>query len=271
MGKIRVKTLGDEALEKEQKKEAKKRQEAKKTQEVKAEEQTPAPSIETVEEKAVKTETKEEIKEEKPKKKEFVKTTDRTRSKNYQTVAKLVDKSKEYNLTDALSLLEKLKTAKFDETVELHINTTETGINGTLDLPHGTGKKVRVAIADEALISEIEKGKIDFDILLAVPQMMPRLAKVAKVLGPRGLMPNPKNGTITQNPQEVAKKFEGGQVRFKTETKSPIIHLSVGKLSFGEKKLSENINTVLKALPIGKVKNATLKSTMSPGIKIQLN
>ncbi|MBI2190183.1 MAG: 50S ribosomal protein L1 [Candidatus Levybacteria bacterium] len=205
----------------------------------------------------------------------------RTRSRRYQTVAGLVEKNKLYPINEALSLLAKLKTARFDETVELHINTIENGISGTLTLPHGTGKKTRVAIADpstssgqvqlDELLKKIEKGKIDFDVLLATPDVMPKLAKVAKFLGPRGLMPNPKNGTITDKPAEAAKKYEGGQTSFKTESKTPIIHLSLGKISFGEKKLMENIVAVLKALPSQKVKNATLKLTMSPGIKIKLD
>lgn len=204
----------------------------------------------------------------------------RTRSRKYQTVAGLVEKNKLYSINEALSLLAKLKTARFDETVELHINTVENGISGNLTLPHGTGKKTRVAIADpttssgqvqlDELLKKIEKGKIDFDVLLATPDVMPKLAKVAKFLGPRGLMPNPKNGTITDKPAEAAKKYEGGQTSFKTESKTPIIHLSLGKVSFGEKKLLENLAAVFKALPKTKIKNATLKSTMSPGIKLAI-
>jgi large subunit ribosomal protein L1 len=137
-------------------------------------------------------------------------------------------------------------------------------------LPNGTGKKTKVAIADDALIAEVEKGVISFDILVATPSMMPKLAKVAKVLGPKGLMPNPKNGTITDKPEEVAKKYEGGQVNFKTETKTPIIHLTVGKMSFGHEKLTENINALITAVKKSNIVNATLKSTMSPGIKLKV-
>lgn len=276
MGKVRIKTFGDEALEEEQEKKQKKRKEsrlAKKTakgahggervvsmapseEEVTKTEELQVPKEEKVE--------KEELKQKK--KTKFLKK--KSRSKRYQAVAKLVDRQKTYSLSEALELLPKLKLSNFDETVELHINTSETGVSGMLNLPHGTGKKIRVVVASDEIIKEIEKGKINFDVLLSTPDMMPKLAKVAKFLGPKGLMPNPKNGTITQKIDEAVKKFESGQVRFKTEAKSPIIHLFVGKLSFGEKKLLENINTVLKALPSGKVKNVTLKSTMSPGIKV---
>jgi large subunit ribosomal protein L1 len=100
--------------------------------------------------------------------------------------------------------------------------------------------------------------------------MMVKLAKVARVLGPRGLMPNPKNGTITSNPAEVAKKYEGGQVNFKTEAKSPIMHLTAGKMSFGKEKLTQNIESLIAAVKKSNIVNATLKSTMSPGLKIKI-
>ncbi|OGK38740.1 hypothetical protein A3F03_02360 [Candidatus Roizmanbacteria bacterium RIFCSPHIGHO2_12_FULL_41_11] len=181
-----------------------------------------------------------------------------------------MDKTKVYPMTEALELLAKFQKAKFDETVELHLNTTRTGILGSLILPHGTGKTTKVAIADDQLIAEIETGKIDFDILFAKPEMMPKLARVAKILGPRGLMPNPKNGTITQNPHDLRKKYERGQVSFKTEAKSPLIHLSVGKFSFGDKKLARNINAILQAVKPENIQKIVLKSTMSPGIKIRV-
>ena len=139
-----------------------------------------------------------------------------------------------------------------------------------MKLPHGTGKTTKVKIVDDALLAEIESGKISFDILVATPAMMPKLAKVAKILGPRGLMPNPKAGTITEKPEEVVKKYEGGVNNFRTELKAPIIHLTVGKLSFGEEKLSQNIKSAFDAVKKENIKTAVLKSTMSPGIKLQV-
>jgi len=272
MGKIRVKTLGVEELEEKEKKQAKKRAEAKTAKQADTSDgdrlslRSHGSSEVKETEKSITTESTE------PKKKKQKKSAPAAKakhSKNYQTVAKMVEK-KPYTLTDAVELLKKLKRAKFDETVELHINTIETGISGNLSLPHGTGKKTIVAIADEKIISDIEKGKIEFDILISAPEMMPKLAKVARILGPRGLMPNPKNGTVTANPQDLVKKYEGGQVSFKTEAKSPIIHLTVGKISFEEKQLLENIKTVLNAINASKIKNITLKSTMSPAIKIKI-
>lgn len=266
MGKIRVKTFGDEAEEKKQKEKLDRKKEAKKIEKI-------------AEEKAVEPET--EIKEEKlsgaksasggPKKKEkFQKKQKAFHSTQYFTLIKQVDTSKTYSLSEALELLEKLQRKSFDETVELHINTLSGGVSGNVVLPNGTGKKTRVAIANDTLIAEIEKGIINFDILLATPDLMPKLARVAKVLGPRGLMPNPKNGTITENPEGVVKKYEAGQINFKTEGKAPIIHLTIGKMSFGPKKLSQNIEALISAVKKSNIVNATLKSTMSPGIKLKI-
>lgn len=283
MGKIRVKTLGIEESEKKQQRQAKIRQEKKsasrrtaKAPGLKGGERVVAvgPSEEEIAQEEQSAQTtpslqKDAIKPEKAKTKKQAKK--RTRSKRYDVAAKLVDKTKKYSLSEALALLPKLHIAKFDESIELHINTLEQGVSGIVSLPHGTGKKIRVVIADDKLIEDIIKEKINFDILLAEPSMMAKLAKVAKILGPRGLMPNPKNGTITANPEDAIKKFKAGQIRFKTETKAPIIHLTVGKISFGEKKLTDNITTILNAVQKQKIKNVTLKSTMSPGIKLDIS
>ena len=199
------------------------------------------------------------------------------RSAKYKTSVAMVEKSKLYTLSEALDLVEKTHMAKFDETVELHINTISS-LNGSVTLPHGTGKSTRVAIlaplkdakAADELLKTIESGKIEFDILLATPDAMPRLAKVARILAPKGLMPNPKNGTITPNPEAVAEKYAGGHMTFKTESKAPVLHLSVGKLSFGKDKLEDNIKAAFKAVDMKNMKRVTLKSTMSPGIKLQV-
>ena len=297
MGKIRVKTIGDEETEKEQKQELKKRKDArldsarkaknfenkedaaagksgavlaspegKKQSHKKPEEQeNPIPTEQT------------KPQEQKKKKEKFVKKKASPRSSKYNVVAAQVDKKKIYSLREALEILPKLKTAKFDETVELHINTIAIGINGNVDLPYGTGKQTRVVIVDatkdpkaaDDLVKSIESGKIDFDVLVATPDSMSRLAKVARYLGPKGLMPNPKNGTVTTKPEEVAKKYAGGQVHFKTEAKFPILHMAVGKVSFGEEKLFENITAAINAIQEERIKEVTLKSTMSPAVRIK--
>ena len=134
-----------------------------------------------------------------------------------------------------MAILPKLQRAKFDETVELHINTKENGISGNVILPHGTGREIRIAIANaaidekgvEELVKKIDSGGIDFDILIATPDSMPKLARVKKILGPRGLMPNPKNGTVSSKPDEVAKKFQGGQINFKTDNQNFLFFMYV--------------------------------------------
>lgn len=282
MGKIRVKTIGIDEEENKEKKKAKQRAEAKRAEkqvQASAEPQqneTPKDAGEKGEDQRL-DQQESAPSEKKPKKQKFKKKA-RVRSKTYTETAKLIDKNKKYTLKEALDLLPKLKRTKFDETVELHINTIEQGVSGNLTLPHGTGKKMRVEIADntndpkalQELVKKIESGKIDFDILIATPDSMTHLAKVARFLGPKGLMPNPKNGTVNPKPKDAAKKFEGGQMNFKTEAKAPIIHMTVGKLSFEEKKLSENINAIFKAVQEKNIKNVTLKSTMSPGIKLSV-
>lgn len=280
MGKIRVKTLGIQEAEEKQKQEAKKRKEKKKTAKVpglKGGERVVAvgpteQELAKLDSVVIATPSKTNGKQ--PPTGSGIATSTRlrrTRSKNYFAVAKLIDRSKTYSLQEALDILPKTHLSKFDETVELHINTLEKGVTATVTLPHGSGKRIRVAIADDKIIENVAKGKIDFDVLLAEPVIMPKLARVAKILGPRGLMPNPKSRTITDNPKELAKKYEGGQITLKTEGKAAIMHVAVGKLSFASEKLEKNIQAVLDAVKMENIKNVTLKSTMSPGIRIQLD
>lgn len=255
MGKIRVKTLGDQEAEAKEAEKAQKRAAAKA-----AKEKSSTSDNQEVDSKKARDTHDTSATRGTPKQKHP--------SPKYREAVKLVEKGKNYNVNEALELLPKLTFADFDETVELHINTTSTGITGNMVLPHGTGKQTRVAIANDAIITEIEAGNINFDVLVAEPQMMPKLAKVARILGPRGLMPNPKNGTVTPKPEEVAKKFEGGQINFKTEAKFPLLHLTVGKASFGKDKLHENIKVAIQSVQTKNIKNITLKSTMSPGMRL---
>ncbi len=291
MGKIRAKTLGNEEQEQKEQEAAKARKEAKiaaaiaegqaRSKDKAVQKQAEAAQEKAQEEAAPAAEPTQEaepVKEEKKVAKKPMKKAGkgRERSEKYKEVKALVEKNKLYSLSQALDLVEKTHMAKFDESVELHINTLTTGVNGHMTLPHGTGKTTKVAIlapakdpkAADDLLKEIEAGKINFDILVATPDAMPRLAKVARILGPKGLMPNPKNGTITPKPEDVAKKFEGGQMNFKTEAKAPVMHLMVGKLSFGKEKLSANITAALDAVQTKNIKNVTLKSTMSPAVKL---
>lgn len=199
----------------------------------------------------------------------------RVRSQRYKQVLMKVEPSKLYSFSDAVIILRQVTLTKFDASVELHMNTQEKGLRGVVQLPHGTGKKVRVMIADgdsiDKIVSAVEKGKIDFDALVAHPSVMAKLAKVAKFLGPKGLMPNPKNGTISATPEKVAKKLEAGEITWKTESEFPIIHQVIGKMSFKDSQLTENFQALMKSIGDGKVKSITLKSTMSPGIRIRVS
>ncbi len=271
MGKIRLKVIGDEQTEEQEKKHAKEKREQKKMAKapgLKGGEKVV--SVGPTEEELATIETPaEEVKEGKKSKKEkFLKK--KVLGKRYVENSALVSKERKYKLSDALETLKKFKKSSFDETVELHINAKEKGLSGQIALPHGTGKQLRVKIADDALIADVEKGKIDFDVLVATPVMMPKLAKVARILGPKGLMPNPKAGTVTDKPEEAVKKLSAGQVNFKTESAAPLIHLSVGKVSFEDKKLEDNIKTAITAIGTGKIDAITLKSSMSPAIRLDV-
>ncbi len=295
MGKIRVKSFDETSPEEEAKLKAKR--EAKKAEKMAAKKAEKG-EMETVEEPVAKdaveaqleatedlskvdaAEAKEEKQsdaqpvDEKPvkkaKKEKFAKANAKVESKRHKENQTLVSKTQSYSLDQALEALKKFKKSKFDETVELHINTREKGISGQVVLPHGTGKTLVIKIADDAILAEVAKGKINFDVLVATPQMMPQLARVAKILGPRGLMPNPKNGTIAENPEEAVKKLSGGQISFKTESEAPIIHAIVGKVSFEDNKLKDNIKTFLSSVGNEKISSVTLKSTMSPGLRLSL-
>jgi large subunit ribosomal protein L1 len=284
MGKIRAVAMGDEKAEKEQKRRAQARRQTKDSKKVKIEGvgMKGGQRVAVVEGTDIKPEFKKLIEEveggEKPAaaKKAKKEKKLRKRSKRYIEAASLVDRTKTYPLTDAVSLVKKTSLTKFDGSVELHINVNPASLGekkdmrGSVSLPHGTGKQVRVLIADDAIIADVAEGKINFDILVATPSMMPRLAKVARILGPKGLMPNPKTGTVTEDAVKRAKELSTGKVNFKTEPDQPLIHMIVGKVSFDDKKLEDNVTAILNAVGRNKIAKATLASTMGPGVKLQL-
>lgn len=285
MGKIRVAKLGDESAEKEQKRKAEARRQTKESKKAKVEGVglKGGERVAVVEGTDINPEYKklieqgeqgQELNDKKQAKKQKKA---KVRSKRYVEAASLVDKTKLYSTPEAIALVKRTSMTKFDGTVEIHINLNpqtlgdKKDLRGSVSLPHGTGKEVKVVVADDAVLAEIESGKIHFDILVAHPTMMAKLAKVARVLGPKGLMPNPKNGTVSPDPEKRAKELSQGQVNFKTEPDQPIIHMIVGKVSFDDKKLSQNIEAVLKAVGSSKISRATLTATMGPGVKLQLN
>lgn len=232
-----------------------------------AEEKTEAPETAEVEEKAEETpaeEAKEEVKEA-PKAK-----AKKVRGKKYQAVRAKLDKTKLYSPKEAVELVKKLSYSKFVGSVEAHLVVRETGTSVNLALPHSTGKTVKVAIVDEKVLADIEAGKIDFDVLVAHPEFMPKLAKHARVLGPKGLMPNPKSGTLTPNPELKKKELEAGKFLLKTEKKAPLMHLSIGKTDMETKDLVENIEALLAALKNKAVK-LSIAASMSPGVKVDIS
>ena len=222
------------------------------------------------------------------------------RGKNYLETAKLVDRSVLYDTAEAIALVKKTAVAKFDETVELHIRTgcdgrhAEEQIRGAVVLPNGTGKVVRVLVfakgvkADEAqaagadyvgaeeLIPKIQnEGWLDFDVVVATPDMMGVVGRLGKVLGPKGLMPNPKAGTVTMDVTKAINDIKAGKIEYRLD-KSNIVHVPVGKASFTEEQLTENFEAVMAAIIKAKpaslkgtyLKNITLATTMGPGIRL---
>jgi large subunit ribosomal protein L1 len=223
-----------------------------------------------------------------------------SRGKKYKQFFKGIERGKKYSVEEAIRIIKGNKIAKFDESVEVHVKLSidtkkgEQQVRGTVILPYGTGKTKKVAvitstkakeakdagadiIGGEEMMGKIKNNKIQFDTLVATPEIMPKLAQVAKILGPRGLMPSPKTETVTEKVKETVGMLKKGKVSFKNDDSSNI-HQIVGKVSFDENKLVENIKSFLEAL--NKVKpqttkgkfiiNASLCSTMGPGIRISL-
>ena len=192
----------------------------------------------------------------------------RVRGKNYLQAKKMIDKSKIYPVKEAIELLKKLSLAKFDQTIELHLNVLEKGLFGEANLPHFKGKARKIAIVSDAIGAEIKSGKSNFDILLATPADMPKILPLAKILGPKGLMPNPKNGTVVSNPEKAMEKFGTGAVHFKTEKDFPLIHAAIGKIKQPSKELVANYEAFIKAVNPKNITKSIIKSTMSPAIKV---
>ena len=221
------------------------------------------------------------------------------RGKKYQEALKLVDRQKRYSITEAVELVKKTSFAKFDATVEVAFRLNidprkaEQNLRGTVSLPHGTGRTVRVLViaksekakaaleagadyaGDTEYLEKIKSGWFEFDVVIATPDMMGELGKLGRVLGPKGLMPNPKTGTVTMDVEKTVKEFKAGKVEYRTDKTGNIL-VPVGKVSFENNKLAENIQTVYKQLL--RVKPATIKgvymanvsvcASMGPGIKV---
>ncbi|QQG43116.1 MAG: 50S ribosomal protein L1 [Candidatus Daviesbacteria bacterium] len=211
-------------------------------------------------------------------------TSKKVRSKKYQEISKDLDRSKSYPVSEAVDMVKKLSYSKFNGSLEAHIITAQTGVRGLISLPFASGRKIRVLafgknapssgadiVGDDSTLTQIEKGQINFDIIVTTPEWMAKLTKVAKILGPRGLMPNPKNGTITNDLKKALEGFQGGKTEFKTESKSPIIHLALGKLNQPTEELSANVRTLLQTLGKSKILKVSLAPTMGPSVKLDFS
>ena len=161
----------------------------------------------------------------------------------------------------------KLAKVNFPANVNADLVLKDVDNQIKVSFPFSTGKALRIGIVDDELLAKVSQGKIDFDVLLTTPAFMPKLAKLARILGPKGLMPNPKNGTIVADPQKAKEELIGGKTVLKTERKAPLLHLTLGKVSMGEEKLLANLQALLAALE-GRVLKVVISSTMSPGVKI---
>lgn len=222
------------------------------------------------------------------------------RGKNYRKVAEQVEANTLYTLADAMELAVKTNPSKFDASVELHIRLNvdprqaDQNIRATVSLPNGTGKTIKVAVfapeadhkaasaagadivGDETFLAQLDKEVIDFDILIATPQFMPRLGKYARLLGPRGLMPNPKSGSVATDVAKAVTEAKAGKVEYRVD-KQAIVHLSIGKVSFGATKLNENAKSFFDSLTSQKpttikgsfVKSINVSTSMGPGIKVE--
>jgi len=158
----------------------------------------------------------------------------------------------------------------FDGTISAHLNLTKEINPVEVSFPHSTGKNIRVAIVDEEVLDKIAKEEIDFDVLLAKPAMMPKLTRYARFLGPRGLMPNPKNGTVTSDPEAKKASLLAGAVVIRAEKKAPLLHVRIGKVSQPENELQANLEALIKAINPVNIAKITLAATMGPGVKVQL-
>lgn len=192
----------------------------------------------------------------------------RIRGKKYKENLVKFDRTKHYSLPESIRIVKETSYSKFDGTVELHI-VTKSEINKQVELPYFSGKTKRVEVADDETIEKLKKGKIDFDVLLATPDMMPKLVPFAKTLGPRGLMPNPKNGTLIKSVKD-ADKFAKAQVSIKTQKDQNVIHVAVGKVSQKDTELIKNIETVFEIIDRKKIEKAYVTPSMGPSVKIQI-
>lgn len=195
---------------------------------------------------------------------------ERARGKKYVDAKAKLDHEKFHKVSEAVKLVKETSYSKFDGTMELHLVVKKVGTTAQVSLPFQAGKVKKVEIASDDTVAKLKEGKVDFDILVATPDMMPKIVPFARLLGPKGLMPNPKNGTLVNDPKKL-KSFSTSTITLKTEREAPLIHTVVGKVSQKDEEITNNIEAILKALGGDKqVERAFVKATMSPSAKIKI-
>ena len=196
--------------------------------------------------------------------------TAKVRGKKYQKAKKLIDITKYYPISEAVKLVKQTSFSKFVGKVEAHVTVADMGNIGEINFPHLESASKKVVILNDAILEEIKVGQINFDILIATPVTMPKLLPLARILGPKGLMPNPKNGTLTDKPQDSVKKLSAAKTVVRTEKKAPIIHILVGKVSQPEAELEANVAELIKVIKANKIKKLALCATMGPCVKVEI-
>lgn len=201
---------------------------------------------------------------------ETVKKASRVRGKKYVAARKKYDINKLYPLSEAIELVKSTSLSKFDGKIEAHILGMDIGNIGEIAFPHLELGSKKIVILNDEILAEIKDGKVNFDILIATPITMPKLLPFAKLLGPKGLMPNPKNGTLTDKPEDSLKRLSVAKTVIKSEKKAPVIHQVVGQVSQKTEEIIANINELIKVVKFVKIKKFVLCATMGPGIKCEI-
>ena len=206
------------------------------------------------------------------------------RSEKYKAKVEAIERTKRYNVSEAITKAQAGSYSKFDGTIELHMNTANKNMRGLVSLPFATGRKLTVLafgkgseesgadfIGDDEKISSIQKGKVDFDVVVTTAEWMPKLAKIAAILGPRGLMPNPKSGTITNDLKKAVADIQSGKVEYKTDRNAQTMHLSIGKVSQSSEEIVANVKQLVMTIGKTRIKKMVVAPTMGPGIKIDMS
>ena len=213
-------------------------------------EETPAQSEETAESHKVKTAN--------------------VRGNKYQAAKKKIDVTKYYSLKDAVKLVQETSLSKFEGKVEAHVTIFDIGNVGEITFPHLETASKKIVVLNDTILAEIKEGKVNFDIIIATPSTMPKLLPFARILGPKGLMPNPKNGTLTDDPEAAVKRLSVAKTMIKTEKKAPVVHIVVGKVSQPIDELAENISELIKVVKPNNIKKLALCATMGPCVKVEV-